>query len=108
MSLLEPKFTTHYYSDYEDDIRVHAVVQIQSMFRRYKAMRRVAVLRIERRSSAPHDPNYVLVRSLRNDVVLMRYGTMDSDEENKKAKDNCLIQDAWKLETTLDIHHNLS
>jgi hypothetical protein len=57
---LEPKFTTHYYSITRTTY-VHAVVQIQSMFRRYKAMRRVAVLRIEKAFiRATYDPHYVL------------------------------------------------
>jgi hypothetical protein len=58
MSLSEPKFTTHYYSDYETTyVCMHAVVQIQSMFRRYKAMWRVAVLRIEKAFiRATYDP----------------------------------------------------
>jgi hypothetical protein len=86
MSLSEPKFTTHYYSDYEDDIRVHAVVQIQSMFRRYKAMRRVAVLRIEKAFiRATYDPNYVLCRRKMKRCA-NEYGTIDSDERVQKKR----------------------
>jgi hypothetical protein len=44
--------------DYETTyVCMRAVVQIQSMFRRYKAMRRVAVLRIEKAFiRATYDP----------------------------------------------------
>jgi hypothetical protein len=68
-------------------------------------MRRVAVLRIEKAFIRAIRPHYVLCSKMKR--CANEYGTIWM-KENKKAKDNCLIQDAWKLETTLDIHHNLS
>jgi hypothetical protein len=104
MSLSEPKFTTHYTSITRTTY-VHAVVQIQSMFRRYKAMRRVAVLRIEKAFiRATYDPTTYCdaMKRCANGSTRIRM------KENKKSERQLLIQDAWKLETTLDIHHNLS
>jgi hypothetical protein len=54
------------------------------MFRRYKAMRRVAVLRIEKAFiGATYDPN---VLQTQDETCANEYGTIDSDERVQKSE----------------------